>query len=298
MHSKTCARDPCGELAPVAGASPVGSAASRPSWRPLTAAATSSAFIGRRAPAAASTARPPAAGRCFLQHAVDRSVLVRPDHEQIDRLPVLAHRRRHHRAGVSVNAAERGNAPASLLNDFRALPGDVCRIARVGKRPDRFECGKLGAVISGGDRRSAARVSGERPHPPRRAVAARRLFPYGRSKRSDRGCRVGSVVGCGMLVLRCGRQSVHPGRVSRHHAFRVTASQWRAIVVWRAAKWGSPPVTQSSKSRDDGSPRAPSCSLRAGSTLTRSIPCPTMTSSLMRSTLRLSATPESLTRRR
>jgi hypothetical protein len=41
-----------------------------------------------------------------------------------------------------------------------------------------------------------------------------------------------------MLVLRCGGQSVHAGRVSRHHAFRVTASQWRAMFYGEPLKVG------------------------------------------------------------
>jgi hypothetical protein len=43
-------------------------------------------------------------------------------------------------------------------------------------------------------------------------------------------------------------------RVSRHHAFRLTAPQWRAMFYGKPLlKWGSLPVAQSSKSRDDSS---------------------------------------------
>jgi hypothetical protein len=75
---------------------------------------------------------------------------VRVDHEQIDRLPILAQLVDGIAdAGVSVNVAEGGNAPASLLTEFAALAGDVCRIASVDGRPERFECGQLGVVVGG-----------------------------------------------------------------------------------------------------------------------------------------------------
>ena len=62
-------------------------------------------------------------------------------------------------AGVSVNAAESGNSPAGHLNAILALPGDVCRIASVDGRPDRFECGESASYIP----RRRSLVSSARP---------------------------------------------------------------------------------------------------------------------------------------
>lgn len=141
--------------------------------------------------------------------------------------------------------------PRASSNDFQALPDDVCRIARAGGRPDRFECGKLGAVISGGDRRSS-RVSGERSQP---ATAGGRRSAVSPSRRSKRSARVGEWAR--WLDAACSFSDVD-GRASRQAgepSSRISpdCAAVAGDVLRQAAKWGSLPVAQSSKSRDDSS---------------------------------------------
>ena len=126
MHSKTDARDPCGELGAGGAGEPC---------RQRGVAAFLVAVDGRRdqlgvhrAASTSSGEDGSSASSWEMLSSNTRStgpVLVRADHEQIDRLPVLAQLVDDIiEAGVSVNAAEGGNAPASLL---KRLPGSPRR---------------------------------------------------------------------------------------------------------------------------------------------------------------------------